>query len=47
MRSLKKIVLKKIVIIEDAAHALGSKYQDGSMVGNCKYSDMTVFLFIL
>ena len=46
MRSLKKIVLKKkIVIIEDAAHALGSKYQDGSMVGNCKYSDMTVFSF--
>ena len=31
------------VLIEDAAHALGGKYEDGSMVGNCKYSDMTVF----
>mgnify|MGYP001241352180 CR=1 FL=1 len=36
---------KKIFIIEDAAHALGSKYNDGSMVGCCKYSDMTVFSF--
>ncbi len=32
-------------IIEDAAHALGSKYKDGSMVGSCKYSDMTGFSF--
>ncbi len=33
----------KVSIIEDAAHALGAKYQDGSRVGNCKYSDMTIF----
>lgn len=32
-------------IIEDAAHAIGSKYEDGSLVGNCRYSDMTVFSF--
>lgn len=32
-------------IIEDAAHAIGSQYADGSYVGNCKYSDMTVFSF--
>ena len=41
-----KSVCKKYydpVLIEDAAHALGAKYDDGSMVGNCKYSDMTVF----
>ena len=33
------------VIVEDAAHALGSRYLDGSMVGSCKYSLMTVFSF--
>ncbi len=32
-------------IIEDAAHALGAKHSDGSMVGSCKYSDMTGFSF--
>ncbi|MDD2806188.1 MAG: UDP-4-amino-4,6-dideoxy-N-acetyl-beta-L-altrosamine transaminase [Elusimicrobiales bacterium] len=36
---------KKIHIIEDAAHAIGSKYEDGSPVGACKHSDMTVFSF--
>ena len=30
-------------IIEDAAHALGGKYSDGSQIGNSKYSDLTVF----
>ena len=24
-------------------HALGSKYKDGTMVGSCKYADVTVF----
>lgn len=33
------------IVIEDAAHALGAKYEDGSMVGNCKYSHMTGFSF--
>ena len=31
-------------IIEDAAHAIGSKY-DNNPTGNCKYSDITVFSF--
>lgn len=34
-----------IRIIEDAAHAIGSEYQDGGRVGSCKYSDMTIFSF--
>lgn len=33
------------VVIEDASHALGGLYADGSRVGNCKYSVMTVFSF--
>jgi UDP-4-amino-4,6-dideoxy-N-acetyl-beta-L-altrosamine transaminase len=32
-------------IIEDAAHAIGSKYKDGRSVGCCAGSDMTVFSF--
>jgi UDP-4-amino-4,6-dideoxy-N-acetyl-beta-L-altrosamine transaminase len=31
-------------IIEDASHAIGGKYQ-GKPVGNCRYSDITVFSF--
>ena len=31
-------------IIEDASHAIGCKYM-GAPVGNCKYSDITVFSF--
>jgi UDP-4-amino-4,6-dideoxy-N-acetyl-beta-L-altrosamine transaminase len=34
-----------IHIIEDAAHAVGGKYECGTMVGNCKYSDMTILSF--
>ena len=34
-----------LYIIEDAAHAIGSKYSDGSRVGNCKFSDITIFSF--
>ncbi len=34
-----------IVIIEDAAHALGSCYPDGKKVGCSDYSDMTIFSF--
>jgi len=33
------------VVIEDAAHALGSVYRDGQRVGCCAWSDMTVFSF--
>ncbi|MCQ4143605.1 UDP-4-amino-4,6-dideoxy-N-acetyl-beta-L-altrosamine transaminase [Vogesella sp. AC12] len=32
-------------VIEDAAHAIGSCYRDGSKVGNCRYSDATIFSF--
>jgi UDP-4-amino-4,6-dideoxy-N-acetyl-beta-L-altrosamine transaminase len=31
-------------IIEDASHAIGGKYRDGR-IGNCHYSDITVFSF--
>lgn len=31
-------------IIEDASHAIGGRYRDG-YVGNCRYSDITVFSF--
>ena len=31
-------------IIEDASHAIGAKYKENP-VGNCKYSDITVFSF--
>lgn len=34
-----------IRIIEDAAHAIGSDYQDGGKIGSCKYSDLTIFSF--
>lgn len=33
------------VVIEDAAHALGSQYPDGRKVGCCHHSDMTIFSF--
>lgn len=33
------------LIIEDAAHALGSRYENGMKVGSCFLSDMTVFSF--
>ena len=31
-------------IIEDASHAIGGKYKENP-VGNCQYSDITVFSF--
>lgn len=33
------------VVIEDAAHALGSAYPDGRLVGCCSHSLMTIFSF--
>lgn len=33
-----------LLVIEDAAHALGAKYKD-TKVGSCKYSDMTILSF--
>lgn len=35
----------EFVIIEDAAHALGSSFEDGQKVGSCTWSDMTMFSF--
>ncbi|MCX5785937.1 MAG: UDP-4-amino-4,6-dideoxy-N-acetyl-beta-L-altrosamine transaminase [Elusimicrobia bacterium] len=46
MSAIKKLADENnLYVIEDAAHAIGSKYADGTMAGNCKYSDMTVFSF--
>lgn len=46
MMSIAEIAQKhRLRVIEDAAHALGSHYPDGSPVGNCKYSDITIFSF--
>ena len=46
MQELSNIAKKySLRVIEDAAHAIGSQYSDGSYVGCCKYSDMTVFSF--
>lgn len=46
MKEIHKIAQKhKLHVIEDSAHALGSKYPDGNKVGSCKYSDMTTFSF--
>ncbi len=33
-----------LFVIEDAAHAIGGRY-DGAPIGNCRYSDMTIFSF--
>ncbi len=35
----------EMVIIEDAAHAIGSSYPSGEKVGSCAYSDLTIFSF--
>lgn len=34
-----------VAVIEDAAHAAGARYPDGSAVGSCVHSDMTIFSF--
>ena len=46
MAAIQKIGKKHgLYIIEDAAHAIGSTYPGSGRVGNCRYSDMTVFSF--
>lgn len=46
MESIGKLAADRgIPVIEDAAHAIGSRYLDGSPVGNCRYCAMTVFSF--
>lgn len=45
MKEIKKLSNKYgFLIIEDASHAIGAKYLD-EPVGNCKYSDITIFSF--
>ena len=46
MKAISKIAKKNnLHVIEDASHAISSNYADGSKVGNCTYSDMTIFSF--
>jgi len=42
-----KAVADKVsaMVVEDAAHALGAQFPDGSFVGSCIHSHMTVFSF--
>ena len=45
LEEIRRIAVKNnIVVIEDAAHALGAEYK-GEKVGSCSYSDMTVLSF--
>ena len=45
MEAISKIAKKhNLIVIEDAAHAIGSDYKD-TKIGSCAYSDMTVFSF--
>lgn len=45
MEQIQDIAQKqKLVVVEDACHALGARYR-GSNIGDCRYSDMTVFSF--
>lgn len=41
----RRISHSEAVIIEDAAHALGSSYPTGEKVGSCAYSQLTIFSF--
>jgi UDP-4-amino-4,6-dideoxy-N-acetyl-beta-L-altrosamine transaminase len=46
MEKIHKIARSRdIFVVEDAAHALGSKYKNGAFVGSNKYSDLTIFSF--
>lgn len=46
MKSIARIAkAKKLFVIEDASHAVGSYYEDGGRIGSCRYSDLTTFSF--
>ncbi len=46
MKEISEIAIENgLAVIEDACHAIGSFYEDGTAVGSCRYSDMTVFSF--
>ena len=45
LKEIRRLARKhKLLVIEDACHALGSEYR-GRKIGGCAYSDMTVFSF--
>jgi len=45
LTKIKKIARRhKLIVIEDACHALGAKYQRDK-IGSCRYADMAVFSF--
>ncbi len=45
LERIAKIAKKyNLLVIEDACHALGAEHKSGK-IGNCRYSDMTVFSF--
>ena len=45
MKAIYKLSKKyNFSIVEDASHALGGKYEN-QPVGNCKYSDISIFSF--
>lgn len=45
MREISRLSkIYKFKIIEDASHAFGAKY-DGNLIGDCRYSDITIFSF--
>ena len=44
MKAISAIAKKyNAIVIEDASHALGGKYESGEKIGNCLFSDMTIF----
>lgn len=45
IKKIRTVVGRKVKIIEDAAHAIGSIDEEGYPVGSCRWSDMTVFSF--
>lgn len=46
MKAIKELADKYCIeVVEDASHAFGATYIDGSKVGNCQYSNMTCFSF--
>jgi len=46
MKKIKQLADKHgLSVVEDASHALGATYENGAKVGNCQYSDMTIFSF--
>lgn len=46
MQKIDRIIQNpQVVVIEDAAHALGSSYLSGEKIGSCAWSDMTIFSF--